>query len=262
MAATARRRKALNKMLSQLYPSNPVGQTQTLFSIICGHKRCLGGLLQPRYAIPAYFKPTIRKSDSLKYLLFQFYLPHLTSYKKLSASSQAYYNYNPAMSTNNMNEPNHPPPSYSTLDSTSNTISNPSTYTTPSPPPYTTSALPPYTTSAPHVQNRPSPFSTHIEYVPSSPSLIHASIHSAYRTYASNDIESGLNTEVTPPDRSLEAYQTHQTSTAQNLLGIDMASDLTSDEQRGMCLLAGLLCWCVFFTSIFLFVILVRYYRD
>ena len=166
------------------------------------------------------------------------------------------------MSTNSMNEPNHPPPSYSTLDPTSNNISNPSTYTTPSPPPYTASDLPLYTTSAPRIQNRPSPLSTHIEYVPSSPSLIHASIHSAYRTYASNDIESGLNTEVTPPDRSLEAYQTHQTSTAQNSLGRDMASDLTSDEQRGMCLLAGLLCWCVFFTSIFLFIILVRYYRD
>ena len=160
------------------------------------------------------------------------------------------------MSTNNMNEPNHPPPSYSTLDPTSNNISNPSTYTTPSPPPYTASDLPPYTTSAPRVQNRPNPLSTHIEYLPVTPSLVHASLHSVYRTYGSNDIESGLNTEVTPPDRSLEAYPTHQTSTAQNSLGRDTASKSTSKEQRRIRSSGVLLYWLVFLMSIGLFLLL------
>ena len=166
------------------------------------------------------------------------------------------------MSTNNMNEPNHPPPSYSTLDSTSNTISNPSTYTTPSPPPYTASDLPPYTTSAPRVQNRPNPLSTHIEYLPVTPSLVHASLHSVYRTCGSNDIESGLNTEVTPPDRSLEAYPTHQTSTAQNSLGRDTASKLTSKEKRRIRLVEGLLCWLVFLISIGVFFLLLLFINE
>ncbi|KAF7673826.1 hypothetical protein GT037_008441 [Alternaria burnsii] len=161
-----------------------------------------------------------------------------------------------------MNEPNHPPPSYSILDSTSNTTFNPSTYTTPGPPPYTASDLPPYTTSAPRVQNRPNPLSTHIEYLPVTPSLFHASLHSVYHTYGSNDIESGLNTEATPPDRSLGAHQTDQTSTTQYLLSRDMASDLSSVKQRWMYLLAVVLCSCVVFTSIVFVVILVRYDRD
>ena len=166
------------------------------------------------------------------------------------------------MSTNNMNEPNHPPPSYSTLDPTSNNISNPSTYTTPSPPPYTASDLPLYTTSAPRVQNRPNPLSTHIEYLPVTPSLVHASLHSVYRAYGSNDIESGLNTEVTPPDRSLEAYQTHQTSTAQNSLGRDTASKLTSKEKRRIRLVEGLLCWLVFLISIGVFFLLLLFINE